>query len=327
MPNRLHGKVQSYLSSIFGKLNKVVIFGGEVVVPTKLVNDYLQAIPIVTIKDEAQLVTILNTRSNYVSALYNNNHKVLGLALSQLAGHLGEIEKRLNDSNFTYGDNLINAIKNTDNIISGINIQKKGLTKTGSADYDYTHTIKVLNSVKAKVGIQKIDNGFDQIVIDQAVEFIAQPKNLKEENWLTKLAGGLDKPVSVTYGVLSMNKGDNVGSKQFIKLSGPNGSEQLMINSASFSSDMIITDFWSAIKIVDNRMFKDFDPPIKSLTLSCTLDDNKRFKSISLIVSDGLNIAEGSWNKMSQTSFYNADIATLKYDSIAFPRTLWWIPN
>ena len=318
LPNDLHQKIQYYIASMIGNLDNVVIFGGEAVVSTTLVNDYLQAIPKVTINNEAQLVTMLNTRANYVRTLYNSNSNVLGLALLQLADRLDEIENRLNASNFTYGDNLINAIKTTDTIVSGMNLQKEGLTVIGDPQFGYTLTTQVLNSVKSKLGIQtpapegtkagRYD--FDKVDVFLSVSFVAHPQNLNEENWLTELAGGSDKPVNVVYGIINMMKDGKTGiCEEFIKISGSNGSKQFRKYSGNtvFESGQSL---FQSKKVVGNSLVKDYS---KFLILSCVVDADQHFKSITLTVSDDGNFADEFRNEMPHAGFYIADLATLKY--------------
>ena len=323
VPNDLHQKIQYYIASMIENLDHVVIFGGEAVVSTALLNDYLKAIPKVTINNEAQLVTRLNTRANYVSVLYNSNSNVLGLALLQLVDCLDEIENRLNASNFTYGDNLINAIKATDTIISGMNLHKEGLTVIDNPQFGYTLITQVLNSVKSKLGIQTpvpegtkaVRYDYDKAEVILSVSFVAHPQNLNEENWLTVLAGGSDKPINVVCGIINMMKDGKTGiHEEFIKIFGSNGSKQFLKYSgnAVFESGQSL---FQSKKVVGNSLVKDDS---KSLILSYVVDADQHFMSITLNVFDDVNFADGSRNEMPHSEFYIADISTLKY----FPSSL-----
>lgn len=157
------------------------------------------------------------------------------------------------------------------------------------------------SAVIAKEGI-KYD--FDEVEVVYAAEFFINPINVDSDNWLTQIAGGTDKPVNVIYGVVNLKNNGNIQvTEEFIKVSGDQGSERFLMNSGRWDYyegtnkyKQIGTFFWSAKKLVDSTVVKDFTPPIKSISFYRKFDENQNIEAIALIASnDGQKAGEEFW--------------------------------
>lgn len=159
---------------------------------------------------------------------------------------------------------------------------------------------------------------FDKVEVSYAAEFVVYPVDVAEDNWLAKLAGGTDQPVTVLLGdVLLTENGFEGFSEQYIKVTGKNGSERFLINSASNDYDrgLLKSFFWSAKQLVGNEVVKDFTGPIKSLTLYRVQDGEDGYEKIYLSASDN---GEGSCNEFwyldePKGNYYQADLSTLRH--------------
>lgn len=158
---------------------------------------------------------------------------------------------------------------------------------------------------------------FDEVNVVYAAEFTAKPINVNPNNWLVQIAGGTDKTISVLYGIVELKKsGKTELTEEFIRVEGEGGFERFLLNSWSshlenqikfpvtgeslyeidtsslkeagdqnikvvsvdnkFSGDTQ-SFFWSAKKIVDTNIVKDFTPPIKSVSLYMRFKDGLRY--------------------------------------------------
>lgn len=166
---------------------------------------------------------------------------------------------------------------------------------------------------------------FDEVDVIYAAEFLAKPVNVNSNNWLVQIAGGTDKTINVLYGIVELKKnGKTEITEEFIRVEGEGGFERFLLNSWSsyienqiklpisgeslyeadastlketgdqntkirvldskFSGDTQ-SFFWSAKKIIDTNVVKDFTLPIKSLSLYFRLKDGQRY-AISLSVPE-----------------------------------------
>lgn len=157
---------------------------------------------------------------------------------------------------------------------------------------------------------------FDEIKVVYAAEFVAKPVSVNPDNWLLQIAGGVDKDVKVLYGIVELKKNGKIEiTEEFIRVEGEGGFERFLLNSWSlhlenqlkfpisgeslyevdmstlkeagdpdkkiridikFSGDTQ-SFFWSAKKIVDANVVKDFTPPIKSISLYTRFKEGQKY--------------------------------------------------
>jgi hypothetical protein len=161
---------------------------------------------------------------------------------------------------------------------------------------------------------------FDEVEVVYAAEFTAKSMNVEANNWLAELAGGKDKSITVLYGIINLKKnGETLIVEEFIKVGGEKGSERFLLNSASYDYyeetskyQSIKSFFWSAKKLVDNAVVKDFTPPTKSITFYRKFDENQNIYTIILSSSnDGEKASQEFWTTIPTENLYQADIDTL----------------
>ena len=77
---------------------------------------------------------------------------------------------------------------------------------------------------------------FDRVEVKYASKFTAQPQRVKPDNWLAGLAGGVDQPIEVVYGVVSLvNEREPLSlTEGFLWVTGEQGSERFLMNSGSY---------------------------------------------------------------------------------------------
>lgn len=134
-----------------------------------------------------------------------------------------------------------------------------------------------LTQASAADEVYKYD--FDKIEVVYAAEFTMYPDFSSSEHWLTQIAGGPDKPIQVLYGILHLYSGNGYIDEQFIKMSGEGGSERFLSNSLRNDYDETYSQkrqtsiqFWSGKKLDGNVVVKDFNEPLKSVTLVQSFD-------------------------------------------------------
>lgn len=161
---------------------------------------------------------------------------------------------------------------------------------------------------------------FDDVEASYAAEFTAEPQEgVDPDCWIVQIAGGIDKPVDVLYGVIDLKKQGVVQmSEEFIRVSGEGGSERFLINSAAFDYyegtggySSIRSLFWSAKKVVENSVVKDFTPPVKSIILSREFDEFQQLSVFTLSFSDeGQDAQNDFWSGFPAENIYQADMNT-----------------
>jgi hypothetical protein len=156
---------------------------------------------------------------------------------------------------------------------------------------------------------------FDQVEVSYAAEFTCLPVNVDEENWLVQLAGGVNEPITVLLGdVTLLEKGRAQFSEQFIKVTGKNGSERFLINSGSYSGSVVKSFYWSAKRLIGNEVVKDFTGPVISLTLYRYPGSDHTYEKILLTASnDGLKASDEFWHDHPVRNLYEADLSTLHH--------------
>ncbi len=169
---------------------------------------------------------------------------------------------------------------------------------------------------------------FDDVEVRYAAEFTAKPVSVDPNNWIVQIAGGVDRPVAVLYGIVNLKKGGKTQiSDEFIKVSGAGGSERFLKNSAVYdyyegtnNYRNIKTFFWSAKKLVDDSVVKDFTPPIKSITFYRKFSESQQMYSIVLSFSnDGKQAASEFWSSVptqNLQNLYEADTNTLNQSGV-----------
>lgn len=167
---------------------------------------------------------------------------------------------------------------------------------------------------------EEIRYDFDEVEVIYAAEFNANPVNVQEGNWLAELAGGTEKPITVLYGVVNLKENqETLIAEEFVKVSGEKGSERFLVNSASYDYyegtnkyKCIKSFFWSAKKLVDNVVVKDFTPPIKSITFYREFDENQNIYTVLFSSSnDGESASQEFWSAVPTENLYEADIDSL----------------
>jgi len=166
---------------------------------------------------------------------------------------------------------------------------------------------------------------FDDVEVKYAAEFTAKPVSVDPNNWVVQIAGGVDKPITVLYGVVNLKKGGEIQlSEEFIKVGGEGGSERFLLNSAAYdyyegtsNYKDIKSFFWSAKKLVDNSVVKDFTPPIKSITFYRKFNEAQQMYSIVLSFSnDGEQAGAEFWSSIPTQNLYQADTNTLNQSGV-----------
>ena len=130
-----------------------------------------------------------------------------------------------------------------------------------------------LTQASAAGEVYKYD--FDQIKVVYAAEFTMYPDSASSEHWLIQIAGGPNKPILILYGILHLYNGDRSIDEQFIKMSGEGGTERFLSNSLRNDyydetytlKRQTSVQFWSGKKLDGNAVVKDFNEPLKSVTL------------------------------------------------------------
>lgn len=179
--------------------------------------------------------------------------------------------------------------------------------------------------VAADVGAQILATyDFDEVEVKYAAEFVARPivkpGTVDAENWAVRIAGGVDKTITVLYGVVDLKKGGTaIGSEEFIKVSGAGGSERFLLNSAAYdyytgtaNYRKLKSFFWSAKKLEGTSIVKDFTPPIISIALYREFNESQQPQSMTLAFSnDGQRAVDEFWTRMPAGNFYEADMGVL----------------
>ncbi len=172
---------------------------------------------------------------------------------------------------------------------------------------------------------ESIRYDFDDVEVRYAAEFTAKPVSVDPNNWIVQIAGGVDQPITVLYGVVNLKKGGETQlSEEFIKVGGAGGSERFLLNSAAYdyyegtsNYKDVKSFFWSAKKLVDNSVVKDFTPPIKSITFYRKFNESQQMTSIMLSFSnDGEQASAEFWSSVPTQNLYEADINTLNQSGI-----------
>ena len=172
---------------------------------------------------------------------------------------------------------------------------------------------------------ESIRYDFDDVEVKYAAEFTAKPVSVEANNWIVQIAGGIDQPITVLYGVVNLKRGGEIQlSEEFIKVSGQNGSERFLLNSAAYdyyegtsNYKNIKSFFWSAKKLVDNSVVKDFTPPIKSIMFYRKFDESQQISSIMLSFSnDGEQASAEFWSSVPTENLYEGVISTLNQSGI-----------
>lgn len=180
-------------------------------------------------------------------------------------------------------------------------------------------------SISVVFAAESIRYDFDEVEVKYATEFTANPVNIESDNWIVQIAGGVEKPITVIYGVFNLKKDGEVQvSDEFIKVNGEGGSERFLLNSATYdyyedtaNYKDIKSFFWSAKKVVDDSVVKDFTPPIKSITFYRRLNEAQQISSLVLSFSnDGERASSEFWSSAPTENLYEADMGSLNQSGI-----------
>lgn len=189
--------------------------------------------------------------------------------------------------------------------------------------------ITIISLTLITVGVvfaaESIKYDFDDVAVKYAAEFTAKPVNVDPNNWIVQIAGGVDKPITVLYGVVNLKKdGETEISEEFIKVDGEAGSERFLLNGGAYdyyegttNYKSIKSFFWSAKKLLDNTVVKDFTPPIKSITFYRKFNKTQQIYSIMLSFSnDDEQASSEFWSSTPTRNLYEADTDTLNQSGI-----------
>src|SRR3989338_2917246 len=70
---------------------------------------------------------------------------------------------------------------------------------------------------------------FDSVEVLYAAEFTAKPVSVTADNWLVELSSGVEKPLTVLYGVVNLKKsGETLVSEEYVKIGGESGSVRFL---------------------------------------------------------------------------------------------------
>lgn len=183
----------------------------------------------------------------------------------------------------------------------------------------------VLVTIGVVLADESIKYDFDDVEVKYATEFTIRTVSVDSGNWIVQIAGDVDKPITVLYGVVNLKRdGETQQSEEFIKVSGEGGSERFLANSAVYdyyegTSNYrdIKSFFWSVKKLVDNNVVKDFTLPIKSITFYRRFKESQQMYSIILSFSnDGQKANEEFWSVVPSENLYEADMSTLNQSGI-----------
>jgi len=166
---------------------------------------------------------------------------------------------------------------------------------------------------------ESISYDFDEVNVVYAASFTAKPIAGVDPSgtWVADLVGD-DKTVTVTYGIVELKKGGEVlGTEEFLKVGGPNGSKRFLINSAAYDYyegttkyNRIRSFFWSAKKLEGTSVVKDFTKPIYSASLSRKFDESGNMYSFFLSFSnEGEQASQDFWQ--GDTPMYEADTTSI----------------
>ena len=167
---------------------------------------------------------------------------------------------------------------------------------------------------------QNITYDFDEVEVLYAAEFFAKPVNISPDAWIVQIAGGTDKPIKVLYGVVNLKKNGEVQFlEEFIRVEGEAEFERFLVNSVTYdyyegtdSYKEINSFFWSAKKLVDSSVVKDFTPPIKSIALYRNFNEDKKLVKVALSFSnEGEKASQEFWSGPSLENLYEADLDSL----------------
>jgi hypothetical protein len=178
----------------------------------------------------------------------------------------------------------------------------------------------VLLSASLVYAAEGVKYDFDEVEVVYATEFTASPINVEADNWVAELAGGPDKPITVLYGIVNLKKdGQTWGAEEFIKVGGEESSVRFLVNSGIYQyyedtnkPRSMRSFFWSAKKLVDNVVVKDFTPPIVSISVYREFDENQNIYQIMLAASnDGEKAGQAFWGTIPTENLYQANLGTL----------------
>lgn len=162
---------------------------------------------------------------------------------------------------------------------------------------------------------------FDQIRVDYAAEFIAVPIGTEEGSWLANLAGGVDKNVTVTSGIVTLVKDGRDWKEEFIKFDGINGTERFLVNSRSFEYyegtnriKSIKSQYWSAKELQGSSVVKNFNGPIKAAILWREFDENQNMTAMYFTCYDDYQFNSGlSELQRPDSNYFIGIMDTLKH--------------
>jgi hypothetical protein len=171
-------------------------------------------------------------------------------------------------------------------------------------------------------GVTGVTYEFDEVEVLYAVECTALPVTVDPDNWVALLTGGPDRPITVLYGVVQLkNQGKVQVKEEFLKVSGAAGSDRFLVNAARMVYDdttgtirRISSFFWSAKKLIENTVVKDFTPPIRAITVVRTFDPQKSLTRFILAgANEGEQALQDFWMMDPAKNLYHADLTSVRH--------------
>lgn len=163
---------------------------------------------------------------------------------------------------------------------------------------------------------------FDEVEVLYAAEFTALPDTVEHDNWVAVLAGGPDRPITALYGVVQLKlQGEVMVQEEFLKVSGDTESKRFLVNAGYYDYHdttgtirQSSSFFWSAKKLVENVVEKDFTLPIHAITVVRTFDLQKQLTGFILAASnEGGQALQDFGTKDPTSNLYHADLTSVRH--------------
>jgi len=139
---------------------------------------------------------------------------------------------------------------------------------------------------------------FDEVEILSTEQFNISKTEEGPNTWADILSGNQNK-LEVTTAMFNLKRDGQIlkNEEEYLKVMGPGGEKRFLYNSGggfiylAGGLKSINKQFWSAKQLIGDDVIKDKTPPVYSVTLSSTLNEDNKFVSAKLAFSDdGLDL-------------------------------------
>jgi hypothetical protein len=167
------------------------------------------------------------------------------------------------------------------------------------------------------VSAQVTTYDFDAVEVTYAATLTAQLPEQPTGTWVDTIVG-TSREIDVTYGIVNLIHSDSDSDadgfeEEFIKIAGEHGAKRFLLNSGKFeyyeNSDkkkQVKSFFWSAKKLVENSVVKNFELPIYSVILIRHFDEMEDLKSFELSFSDDGDSHNSQFFNNAETIHHNS---------------------